>query len=644
MLLTPSQQALLGLVALAYVALLFFIDRGLLTRPRPRLLFRYAALAGTTALVFAGITRFIDDNALATDYAKAAIATAAAAAVFYEQHRERQRRPIAERWKKFGGVTLGVMGLVAYCHGFRFGSEPYYYHRHDTYHYYMGAKYFKELGYDDLYKCALIAQDQLGTVTFHDDATDQTFRIDNTKEARHPDRKIRRLGSDNMIVYAAPFLEHPEACTDHFTPERWEAFKQDVLYFRGVAGKGYFEEMLRDHGYNPPPGWMILGRFFAELHPASVRYLQLLALIDVVFILGAFAALWWAFGWRVAAVGAIFWGCQSSAPFYWTGGAFLRQDWFFFLVLSPCLLRKNYPKLAGASLVYAGLLRIFPGLVVVGLLVPVGWQLFRHRRLDRKQTQMLIGGTAAAALIIPLSVAVAGPASYPEFYRHTLQIHDRTPLTNHMGLRVLIGHDIKAQVVEQVGTAIAPFADRVLGPATAGKIGDVFHYKEAASKASGRMRFTKDMRLADPFETWKNMRNERYDRYKWVAYGIIAAILAFFVYVHRRIKSLWIAMCLGQVFIILLSQLTCYYYSFMVLTAPLTRVRRDIEVPLFGLAALSQLIWRVSYWNDDKYMALTLVSLAFCLYLLGAFAPKGFLQRILGRKAAAAPVPAATTP
>ena len=35
----------------------------------------------------------------------------------------------------------------------------------------------------------------------------------------------------------------------------------------------------------------------------------------------------WAFGWRVMAVATVFWGCNAPANFYWTGGAFLRQDW-----------------------------------------------------------------------------------------------------------------------------------------------------------------------------------------------------------------------------------------------------------------------------------------------------------------------------
>jgi len=617
--LSISQTAIVVGVGALYVYLLWFLDRAL--EARARAIFRYVAGIGTILGACFLITRLTDDHARIVDIMKAALALGAAGAVFYERHREGQKRPVSERWKKYVGVALGIAAIVAYFNGFKFGY-PKYYHRWDQFHYYMGAKYFKEMGYDGLYKCSLIAQDELGVVTYEENG--RTFRLDMSKEVRHPDKKIRNLGGDNLLLPAAQFLEHPEQCKSLFPPARWEKFKEDVKFFRLSSDKGYWEDMQKDHGYNPPPVWTIMGRFFAELQPASTWYCQFLSSLDIIYLGAMFVVLWWGFGWRVFAVGAVFWGCQSSAPFYWTGGAFLRQDWLFWLVLSACLLRKQYPKLAGASLVYAGLLRIFPGLVVVGLLVTVGWQLVRKHKLTREQTQMLIGGTLSAALLIPVSLGVSGVRSYQEFYRHTLEVHDQTPLTNHMGLRVLIAHDMKAQAIAQVGEALGNVLEQnaKVDPERLHKIGDVFHYKEAASKASGRMKFTKDIKLTDPFETWKNMRNERYAKYKWIAYLIILATLGLSIYVHRRVKNLWVTMCLAQIWMILLSQLTCYYYSFMILTAPLTKVRKDIEIPLFGLAALSQFVWISSYWNDDKYTALTLISLVFCYGLFFALIPK----------------------
>src|SRR5262249_43320345 len=152
------------------------------------------------------------------------------------------------------------------------------------------------------------------------------------------------LGGDNLLMPAVDVIDHPEICKSHFSPERWEQYKRDVVFFRTASDKQYWEDMQKDHGYNPPPVWTVAGSFWANLHDASTRYLPFLASFDIVYLFGTFVALWWAFGWRVCCVAAIFWGTQSSAPFYWTGGAFLRQDWLFYLVLSVCLLRKRYHK------------------------------------------------------------------------------------------------------------------------------------------------------------------------------------------------------------------------------------------------------------------------------------------------------------
>ncbi|APR78175.1 Hypothetical protein A7982_03522 [Minicystis rosea] len=546
------------------------------------------------------------------DITKVLIAVAAAGAVFYEQHRAAQRRPIAERWKRFVGIALGLVAIVTYFDGFKPGY-PKFYHRHEHFHYYLGSKYFHELGYDDLYKCTVIAEDEIGTVTFQDEDHVGTGRhkLDLSKEVRHPDWKIRNLGGDNLLMTVTEVLDHPEVCKSHFSPERWEAFKADVLYFRLAADKKYWEGFQHDHGYNPPPVWTMEGWAVASLFPANrlfdlpiigkVSWPQCLASIDIILLGAMFAALFWAFGWRVFAVAAIFWGTQSAAPVLWTYGAFLRQDWLFWLVLSVCFARKRCFALSGAAMVYAGLLRIFPGIVVIGWLVVVGFQLVKHKTLTKPQWRMLLGGTLAAALLIPASIKVAGPNSYKEFYRHTLEVHDRTPLTNHMGLRVMLSQKV-------------PFEIQPLGIGT--------------GPDSGREKYSKDDKLTDPYLGWKRMRIDRYHKLRPVAYGLVALTLAFFALVARRLRSMWMAACLAQIFIILMSQLTSYYYVFMILLAPLTRVKRNLEVPIFGFAILSQLLYMSVSWYDDKFWLLTAISLVFSYGILCAFLPKAERERI----------------
>lgn len=624
---------------IAYLFLVGTIDRQ--TTGARRVTFRYIALGVTLAAYFIGLGGIhlgrlhwgglvgsgMMPHDRAVDISKALLAIAAAGGVFYEQHRAAQRRPVAERWKRFVAITLGIASIIAYFHGFRFGY-PRFYHRHDQYHYYLGAKYFQELGYDGLYKCTVLAQDELGEVRYDNETRigEGRHKLDMRKEVHHPDRKIRNLGGDNLLIPATEALEHPELCRNNFKPERWEAFKKDIAFFRIGSDKAYWEGMQKDHGYNPPPVWTIAGTFFANMYPAGrgfllpvvgqVNWLQCLAMLDIVYFTAMFVAVWWAFGWRVFAVAAVFWGCQASAPFYWTGGAFLRQDWLFWIVFAACLTRRRWYFLAGAAMVYAGMLRIFPGLTVIGWLAITGFQLYRHKTLSVPQWKMLGGGVLAAALLIPLSIKVAGKGSYREFYRHTLQVHDRTPLTNHMGLRVIVSQKLPFEI---------PAADEKSSKVRNLVLRGGFN----TGVASGRMKYTKDDKLTDPFEVWKNMRNERYHKLRFVAYALVGASLLYFLWVVRRVRSMWIAQCLAQVFIILMSQLTSYYYAFMILLAPLTKARPQLEVPMFGFAALSQFVYIIFYYNDDKYWALTFISLLFCYGVLWAFLSQADRDRVV---------------
>jgi hypothetical protein len=641
------QQILLIVVGvMAYFGVLFFGYRAMPEGARAP--FAYLGAFVSVFAFFWVLGEKVPNHERCVDLSKAAIAIGAAGCVFYEQHRKAMHRPIAERWKKVAGLTLGLAAITAYFNGFNFGY-PKYYHRWDQYHYYMGAKYFPELGYTNLYKCAVTAEDELGGPKRieYDRIAGQIERpaedIDFRGEMRDPDKKVRDLGAefsqeaggDNLLVPVQKILLHPEQCKSLFTPARWEQYKRDVEFYRVVSGKQYWTDMQTDHGFNPPPVWTIAGKFFSDLAPTSVHFLQFLASLDLLYLAGLFAVLWWGFGWRVTAVAAIFWGCQSSAPFYWTGGAFLRQDWLFYLVLSTAAIRKRCFKIAGASLVYAGLLRIFPGLVVIGTLVPFIAHIVRRRGIHRDHKQMLLGGVMAAALLVPVSSLVSmkhdgGPLldrlvdPYKSFYEHTLKVHDKTPLTNHMGLRVIIAHKFfefqapglrHADEREIWKNGLSPQARNLIGWSAAFKL----PVRLATGTGSGQMEWVRDDKLVDPFKVWKEMRNDRYDHYRYVAYGVVLASLLLFGLIVWRVRSLWVAQCLGQVFIILLSQLTCYYYSFMLLGAPLIKLRKPVELGLFGVAAVTQIIWMNSYWNDNKYTLLTIVSLVWCYVLIGMF-------------------------
>lgn len=262
------------------------------------------------------------------------------------------RRPIA--------ALLMFASVATYFHFFEFRAGAFY-HRWEMFHYFLGSKYAEELGFDRLYTCSALAEAESGD--------------------RGPvmARRMRDLRNDTIIP-ASSALADPEACRAHFSDARWQAFKTDAMFFRRTAGIASWQQMQLDHGYNPAPAWTLLGRALSGRLPASNGTLSALAAIDPLLMAGVLGLLGWAFGARVAFLATVFWGTQAASAFSWTGGAFLRQDWLFLVVLSLALLRKGRPFWAGTALAWAASLRVFPLLLFAGPALLVIASFWRTRR------------------------------------------------------------------------------------------------------------------------------------------------------------------------------------------------------------------------------------------------------------------------
>ena len=112
----------------------------------------------------------------------------------------------------------------------------------------------------------------------------------------------------------------------------------------------------------------------------------------------------------------MFWASSVPAEFYWTGGAFLRQDWLFLLVAAVCLAKKRKFGLAGAALTWSALLRIFPVLLFIGWVLAIGLYLLKKRRLHPDHKRLIAGCAIGAAVLVPGSMVAAGVDSYPAFF------------------------------------------------------------------------------------------------------------------------------------------------------------------------------------------------------------------------------------
>jgi hypothetical protein len=458
-------------------------------------------------------------------------------------------------------VVLAVLAIGAYFH---FGDLPYkgFFHRWETFHYYLGAKYSNELGYMGLYRCVAVADAETG------------------ERASVVRRKMRDLETD-ALVPAALALERPDRCTAQFSTARWREFRRDVVWFRNVAGDGaWWEGMQQDHGYNAPPAFTLVARPLTEVAPLGRWSLLALASLDLVLMTAIVLLLGWAFGARVAALGVVFWGTQAASEFYWTGGAFLRQDWLFFGVLSLCLLRKQRPAWAGAALAAAACLRVFPALFFAGPLVVIATGLLRRRAIAPSHAKFLFGGGLALCLLLGASIAVTGPASARDFVTR-VELRATSHVMNHMGLRTLFS---------------------------------VSH--------AGRLERTADDRLFDPGAPWVNARSERMNTL-FPAYVLALLVAtAWWVRAVARVRTLWISVALGSALIPILAEPASYYYSFVLLAVPLTRVLPSLGVALAGLAAAGQLIGLRFPWADDRFTGLALVYVAFALASIAAFSPR----------------------
>jgi hypothetical protein len=544
-------------------------------------------------------------------------------------------------------IVVGVLSFCAYWNffSFHFGN---YVHMWDTFHYYVGSKYFKELSYDRLYECVAVA-----------DAEEPGLK------RRVELRKIMNLRT-NMMVDTKDIMADPNGtCKVHFTAERWADFKHDVAYFRNHHDIKRWEEAQTDHGYNGSPVWNIVGTTLTNMSPISDAQISFLTKIDPFFIFGIILMSWWAFGWRTMCVALAVFATNFPSRFYWTGGSLLRWDWLFYLVGGVCLVKKDRPLLGGFFLGYSTLLRIFPLFIFSGPILVIIRQLWGKvgafpsaapaeagsatapvladakvsdqppprpwwkpepwaswqalgARVDRRFVSILAGAALALAILVPISLVTSnGIAGYRAFAFNT-QKHKETPLTNYMGLRTVVAYS----------------------PSEAGRV-------------------MKDDRQEDPWGPWKRQKLRTFHA-RFGLYLLLAGGFVVLLYQALRDAEPWVACSLGAMMMAVGVELTCYYYSFLFAITLLYHKRREAGVILLGMTALTGIIdwsptryipdvkpWmglKWSQWLDEQYMAMSIATLLAFVWILYRFAylptVEASAEASAGAVAVAADVPA----
>jgi hypothetical protein len=253
----------------------------------------------------------------------------------------------------------------------------------------------------------------------------------------------------------------------------------------------------------------------------------------------------------------------------------LRYDWLFWLVIGICCLRKKWHFAGGAALTYATLLRVFPGFVVAALVLKALARMVRLRRLviSRGHARFAMGALVTLAILIPASSwATGGLDAWGEFAQNSKK-HLATALTNNMGLKTALGFD----------------------------------YPTSA-------KHMRNNSLKDPFREWKEAREYYYAKRAPILFGLLLMFCVMLARAADREPD-WAAACLGAGLIVLASELTCYYYGFLLTYGLLWERRKIPGILATALAGLTCMLSLMIDWNDEHFAAMSL-GYAVCIVLV----------------------------
>ena len=289
---------------------------------------------------------------------------------------------------------------------------PAHIHYWDSFHYFMGAKYLPELGYTRLYEATLVAGRDLG-------AFDYVTQL----------RDLRTYGLGDASGVDAG------AVRARFSPERWDAFKRDLLYFGPQINE--WRGLFQDHGYNDPPPRALLLHLLLRGVPASLTTVTLITSMDYVLMLAALAFAAWGFGLAPAMLAFATLWLSPLARFDFIGGSVLRWDWLAALVIAVAVFARGWPAAAGLLLGYAAIARIFPAIFLAPM--ALAWVAGRRDRSREPGAGRCLAAALAMLLVAGAGVlGVGDDVGHVGEYRAKIQLHGEGAFVNAVGLGALI--------------------------------------------------------------------------------------------------------------------------------------------------------------------------------------------------------------
>lgn len=268
--------------------------------------------------------------------------------------------------RKFCTVIIIVLSLAVFgiTYGKNFSnitsSKPASIRAWNVFHYYLGAKYFQELGYRHLYSCATEA----------DQESLQFWKGNET---------VRDLTTYRLV----PVAHLPQCPKERFTPDRWGEFTRDLNWL--LDHSQVLKDVRTDKGYNPSPFYTFVAGTLANLISLENRFWsKLLFNLDLLLLVGAIAVVAYTFGVKVAGV-FLFTTTIFFGPFSKLLGNFLQYGWYALTIFGICSWQLNRYRLSALFLSTATLMRIFPALIIVTVLLK---GLFVYFSQTRKNTNL----------------------------------------------------------------------------------------------------------------------------------------------------------------------------------------------------------------------------------------------------------------
>ena len=309
----------------------------------------------------------------------------------------------------------------------------------NVFHYYVGSKYFAELGYTDLYLATLEA-----------DARHRALQPPPSKGQKQ--KHARDFGfvqrARNQVT--GELLPLPKLMKS-FDPsviseERLEELGADTRFLRPHLNAWGWKQVLQDLGYNPAPPWTIVGTTLSNVVPARWPWFGIITNGDLLLFFAMALVLWWAAGVRVAAV-CVLWVCAFEVNTDRLSGGFLQYDWLASTVIAGALLLRGRHGGAGVALSWGAMTRVFPGFLVLPFVIQAARSLTRRQEVAPRHRRFLVAFAVSCSLLFVGShLTGRGLSTWPEWVAKISRHSEEHAITSNrrVGVGRLAQHEPRA--------------------------------------------------------------------------------------------------------------------------------------------------------------------------------------------------------